>query len=203
MTKHHLLLAILSLGLSLVVTPTIQAANTKPVTTYRIDNRQVYVYGRAATIHQRRKVPLVLFMHGTGGDPQKKAIASGWAAKAQQANIIVISPSYNDLVTTENVPHIMKVVRYAQSHYSVDPQRTYSLGFSNGGATSIEIVNRHPRMFAGIAAYGWANALLRVTQSHSSSFPDHVKQPNLLKIITRWCGSMSVPPFGHYFVITR
>lgn len=170
MTKHHFLLALLSLGLSLAAAATVHAASPQPVTTYNINHRPVYVYGRAATLHQRRKVPLVLFMHGTGGDPQKEAIASGWAAKAQQANIIVISPSYNDLVTTKNVPHITKVVHYAQSHYSVDPQRTYSLGFSNGGATSIEMVNRHPRMFAGIAAYGWANDITRTSSRYPIPF---------------------------------
>lgn len=167
MTKHPFLLTILSFCLSLVATSTVHAASPRPTTTYTINHRKVYVYGRATTIHQKRKVPLVLFMHGTGGDPQKEAVASGWAAQAKQANIIVISPSYNDLVTTENVPHITKVVRYAQTHYSVDPHRTYSLGFSNGGATSIDMVNQHPRMFAGIAAYGWAND---ITKS-SAHFP--------------------------------
>lgn len=106
-------------------------------------------------------------MHGTGGDPQQEAIRSGWVAKAKRSNLIVISPSYNDYVTYDNVPHITRVVQYAQRHYAVDRQRTYSLGFSNGGATSIAMVNDHPQMFAGIAAYGWANDL----QKRSSKYP--------------------------------
>ncbi|GFZ26553.1 alpha/beta hydrolase family esterase [Lactobacillus corticis] len=137
------------------------SSSTQPIASYRINNNRVYVYGRKAALYGKKRVPLVLFMHGTGGDPQKEAIRSGWAAKAKSANILVISPTYDDYVTYDNVPFISKVVRYAQSHYSVDPHRTYSLGFSNGGATSIAMVNEHPRMFAGIAAYGWANDLTK------------------------------------------
>lgn len=107
MTKHHLLLAILSLGLSLVVTPTIQAANTKPVTTYRIDNRQVYVYGRAATIHQRRKVPLVLFMHGTGGDPQKKLLPPAGQRKLSKPT----SSSFRQVITTLSPRKMCRILR--------------------------------------------------------------------------------------------
>lgn len=156
MKKSKLLLFITSLFSFVTLSATTHASD-RPVTTYTINSRKVYVYGRFSTLHQKRPVPLVLFMHGTGGDPQKEAVASGWAAKARQVNLIVISPSYDDYVTDDNVPDITKVVRYAQHHYSVDPQRTYSLGFSNGGATSIAMVSHHPRLFAGIAAYGWAN----------------------------------------------
>ncbi|MCC4422521.1 prolyl oligopeptidase family serine peptidase [Limosilactobacillus reuteri] len=146
------------------------ASSNRPAATYTINNRKVYVYGRPSTLHQKRKVPLILFMHGTGGDPQKEVIASGWAAKARQSNLIVISPSYNDYVTYDNVPSITRVVRYAQRHYSVDQHRTYSLGFSNGGATSIAMASRHPRMFAGIAAYGWANNMERSSSNYPIPF---------------------------------
>lgn len=104
-------------------------------------------------------------MHGTGGDPQQEAIESGWVDKAKHSNMVVISPAYNDYLTYDNVPYITRVIKYAQGHYSVDQKRTYSVGFSNGGATSIALVSRHPKLVAGIAAYGWANDLQRTASN--------------------------------------
>lgn len=44
---------------------------------FSIDGKPVYVYGRKSTLQGKKKVPLVLFMNGTGYDPQKQAQSSG------------------------------------------------------------------------------------------------------------------------------
>lgn len=66
--------------------------------------------------------------------------------------------------------HGTRVIRYAQKHYPVDAHRTYSVGFSNGGATSIALASRHPKLLTGISAYGWANNLNRVGRSYLIPF---------------------------------
>lgn len=139
-----------------------QAANTDPTTTFSLNNKdQIYVYAKRNNLHGVKKRPLVIFMHGTGGDPQREAIRSGWVAKAKNSNLIVISPTYDDYITYQNVPYITRIINYAKRHYAVDSRRIYSVGFSNGGATSIALASRHPKLLAGISAYGWANNMER------------------------------------------
>lgn len=123
--------------------------------TYQVEGRTVYVYGNKRTLTGKKKVPLVLFMNGTGLDPQQQAKGSGWANLAKQKNFIVISPSYNDSEQYPQVPHMVKVVKEAQKRFPIDKTRIYSTGFSNGGAISVALTSTHPAMFAGIAAYGW------------------------------------------------
>jgi acetyl esterase/lipase len=145
--------------------------STKPTTTFVISKaHRVYVYAKKANLQGAKKLPLVIFMHGTGGDPQTEAIKAGWVAKAKHSKMIVISPSYNDYATYDNVPYITRVIRYAQKHYPVDAHRIYSVGFSNGGATSIALASSHPKLLAGIAAYGWANDLRRTGHSYLIPF---------------------------------
>lgn len=144
---------------------------SQPTTTFKLNQTgRVYVYAKRRNLHNLKKMPLVVFMHGTGGNPQREAIESGWVAKAKHSNMIVISPTYNDVVTYDNVPYITRVIRYAQQHYSVDPHRIYSVGFSNGGATSIALASRHPKLLAGISAYGWANDLERKQPAYPIPF---------------------------------
>lgn len=150
---------------------TTEADSTDPTTTFSISQEgKAYVYAKKANLHTSKKLPLVIFMHGTGGDPQTEAIKSGWVAKAKRSNMIVISPSYNDYITYDNVPYITRIIRYAQKHYSIDSHRIYSVGFSNGGATSIALASRHPKLLAGISAYGWANDLKRTGTSYLIPF---------------------------------
>ncbi|MFT8329961.1 alpha/beta hydrolase family esterase [Bifidobacterium psychraerophilum] len=113
------------------------------------------MYGRQAVLEGDDRVPLVLFMNGTGGDPQQQAIDSGWAAKAQSEDIVVVSPEYNDSATYSEVDYLTEVIAMAKRRYPIDETRVYALGFSNGGASAVALTSRHPELFAGIAAYGW------------------------------------------------
>ncbi|MFT8318573.1 MAG: prolyl oligopeptidase family serine peptidase [Sporolactobacillus sp.] len=132
------------------------STKVKTMTDFQMDNgNEVYVYGKKEVLGGTKKVPLVLFMCGTTGDPQEQAKSSGWVDKAQSEDIIVISPKYNDYATYGEVGYIISVVQRAIKLYPIDTTRIYSLGFSNGGATSVALTSEHPEMFAGIAAYGW------------------------------------------------
>lgn len=120
------------------------------------NEKNVYCYVPSAVKENPgKKVPLVLFMCGTDCDPVKNMVDSGWTDLAEKENFIVISPEYNNHHTYSETDAIISVVKYMLANYPVDPERVYSTGFSNGGATSIALTRDYPQYFAGISAMGW------------------------------------------------
>jgi poly(3-hydroxybutyrate) depolymerase len=101
------------------------------------------------------KVPMVLMMCGTGGDPRRSVQAAGWVEKALEENLIVIAPNYNNAATYSETGKLASVVEHMIKTYPADPRRVYSTGFSNGGATSVALCRDYPRLFAAISAMGW------------------------------------------------
>ncbi|MCT3303984.1 hypothetical protein C6Y10_15120 [Lactiplantibacillus pentosus] len=69
-----------------------------------------------------------------------------------------------------NIEYLTKVVRRAIKRYNIDPQRVYTVGFSNGGTTSVALVSKHPEMYAGMAAYGWSVAMQQPKAGYTIPF---------------------------------
>lgn len=130
-------------------------AATKTAQRFTESGRTVYVYAQKKNLHSKRKIPLVLYLNSTGGDPRKEPISTGWAKLAKEKNFIVVSPDYDNAATYSEVPFFMKIVKAAKKRYNIDNRRVYVLGFSNGGASAVALTSTHPKTFAGIAAYGW------------------------------------------------
>ncbi len=206
MTKHHLLLAILSLGLSLVATPAVHAANTKPVTTYRVDHRQVYVYGRAATLHQRRKVPSSYLCTGPAVTRKKKPLPRAGRRKLNRPTSSLFHPAITTL-SPRKMCHTLRKLSATpkaiiQSIHSGHTPWAFPMVVQRRLRWSTVIRECLPALPL-MAGPTILPGRLHVTQFHSSSFLAHGKQPSLLKMMIRWCGSMSGLPFAHYSVITR
>lgn len=130
-------------------------AATKTAQRFTESGRTVYVYAQKKNLHSKRKIPLILYLNSTGGDPRKEPISTGWAKLAKEKNFIVVSPEYDNAATYSEVPFFMKIVKAAKKRYNIDNRRIYVLGFSNGGASAVVLTSTHPKTFAGIAAYGW------------------------------------------------
>lgn len=123
---------------------------------FQLDSGEnVFVYGKARVLNGDKQVPMVLFLTGTGGDPEEQSRDTGWQDKTRTVGLIVISPEYNNTSTYSAIDTIIDVVNQSINLYPIDEQRIYSLGFSNGGAMSVALASEHPERFAGIAAYGW------------------------------------------------
>lgn len=121
------------------------------------NGRQVYAYLPDSVMkNPDKKVPMVLALHCTGGDPAGVVNGCGWADEAVKENFIVVAPSYDSYDSTYNeTDFLASVVEYAVKTYPVDPSRVYSTGFSNGGAASVSLCRDYPQLFAAIASMGW------------------------------------------------
>lgn len=124
-------------------------------TVRKVDDMNTYVYARPEVLSGKKKVPLILYLCGTGCDPEQQPIESGYADLVQKEDLIVVSPDYNNAATYSEVGRLVNLINTMKNDYPVDDARVYSLGFSNGGATSVALTSEHPELFAGIAAYGW------------------------------------------------
>lgn len=115
----------------------------------------VHVYGKKKILNGKKKVPLVIFMCGTGCSTTEQVRSSGWKDLTAKGNLIVAAPEYDNASTYSETNYITSVVKRIKNDYPIDSHRIYSTGFSNGGATSVALTSTHPDLFAGIAAYGW------------------------------------------------
>ncbi|WP_373842629.1 hypothetical protein [Limosilactobacillus sp.] len=46
-----------------------------------------------------------------------------------------------------------------KKRYSIDQQQIHSVGFSNGGASSVALASTYPHLLVGMAAMGWMTRL--------------------------------------------
>lgn len=103
----------------------------------------------------KRKLPLVLVLHGGGGNAEITERMTGFTAKAAKEGFIVVYPEgssrFKDKLLTWNAGHccgyalnnkvddvgfISALIDKLIKDYPVDPKRVYTTGISNGGMMS-------------------------------------------------------------------
>ncbi len=119
---------------------------------------------RTYTVHLPRGVgaahafPLVIVLHGGGGNSENAARMSGFSALADQENFIVVYPDgtgrLGDVLLTWNagnccgyaldnnvddVGFIRALIAQLQRDYPIDTRRVYATGMSNGGMMSYRL----------------------------------------------------------------
>lgn len=114
----------------------------------------VYVY-LPDDVKANQKLPLILDMNCTGGNPQAEVVTNGWDQVAERERLIIVAPTYDDYVTYSEVSYMNKVLDEAISRYHPDTTRVYATGFSNGGALSVALASESPKRFAALSAAGW------------------------------------------------
>ncbi len=107
--------------------------------------------------YKGEEIPLVLFLHGAGGNSEGAAKKYGWTRKADEESFIVVFPEATPLDLTKpshfrtnpnvwnsGLPHVKKsvddiaylrkVIEDVSKRYKVDPRRVYMTGFSSGAS---------------------------------------------------------------------
>lgn len=127
--------------------------------TYRspIDNTEqpyrIYIPPRHAD-----PAPLVIAMHGTGGDENTLFDAEPYQfvslkQAADAHGMIVVSPLGRGVTEYRGIGEhdVLSVLREVRSRYAIDPARIYLTGHSMGGTGAAYLAMRHPDLFAAAA----------------------------------------------------
>ena len=151
---------------------TIISNTTMPIQTevYKLDSHGDIFSYLPPNLDRTKKYPLVMALCCTTGNPQAEVKTNGWDKIVLQENIIVISPTYNNYATYSEAAYIKSVIQDAIKRYPVDIERIYSTGFSNGGALSVAMVSKYPKLLAGISAMGWMIGMHDKSSSYKIPF---------------------------------
>jgi hypothetical protein len=103
---------------------------------------------------------LLVDLHGAGGTHERRGI---WffggidsLYKARTISIAVLGRGRLSLYDGLGEGDVMEAIRWMQSHYRIDPDRTYIRGWSMGGCGTWRMASRYPDTFAAaMADCGW------------------------------------------------
>ncbi len=128
--------------------------------------------------HHHRPMPLVLLLHGAGGNSRNVMRQSLIARAADERDVLVIAADgtaprpdrppkffgnpqmWNDgsgrptgpARNVDDVAFLAAVLDEAESRYPVDRSRVYAMGFSNGGSMAIHLAAEMPDRITAVAA---------------------------------------------------
>lgn len=132
--------------------------------------RSYVVVAPAAAASRKAKLPLVLVLHGGGGNAANAERMTGFSAKARDEGFLVAYPEgtgrFQDKLLTWNAGHccglamtrhvddvgfIEALIDRLAKDYPVDPRRIYATGMSNGGMMTHRLGRELPHRLAAIA----------------------------------------------------
>lgn len=132
--------------------------------------RRSYILHIPPTYDKNTPTPLVLSLHGGGGNAENQRRVSGFNELADEKGFIVVYPDgsgrleeniltwnggtccgYAVTNQIDDVGFIRALIAELQSNYNIDPKRIHATGLSNGGIMSYRLACDAPDLFAAIA----------------------------------------------------
>jgi poly(3-hydroxybutyrate) depolymerase len=137
---------------------------------------------------KEKKTPLIVALHGLGGNPQQMIRSRGLTDQAEQHGYIVAAPmGYNSSgwygakgpggfgkgkdepknVRELSEKDVMNVLELVRKEFTIDEKRIYLIGHSMGGAGTWHLGTKYPDIWAGLApiapaAFGQPTGLDRI-----------------------------------------
>jgi polyhydroxybutyrate depolymerase len=131
---------------------------------------RTYIIHVPSSYHENEPVPLVIVLHGGGGNAKNIEEVTGFSDKADQKGFIVVYPDgtgklrYRLLTwnggfccgyalqnNVDDVYFIKTLISHIQSIYSVNESRIYVTGISNGGVMTYRIASELSDIIAAAA----------------------------------------------------
>ena len=129
-----------------------------------------YILHLPDSYDESKSYPLVFVFHGGGGNAENIQETTNFSKKADEEHFIVVYPEGNGklphkLLTwncgfccgyslennIDDVGYIRALVEYLKETYSIDADRIYATGMSNGGIMSYQVGAALSDIFAAIA----------------------------------------------------
>ena len=130
-----------------------------------------------STYDGKTPLPVVVMLHGGGGNAKATNWETGWADKADQAGFIAVFPNaaarnpkrrssfasnpqlwndgsdrfYPDQKVVDDVHFLDRLLQVLSESFAMDSRRVYITGFSNGASMSFLVASKLPHKIAAIA----------------------------------------------------
>ncbi|MEK6321486.1 MAG: prolyl oligopeptidase family serine peptidase [Acidobacteriota bacterium] len=124
----------------------------------KVDNTlQPYQVFVPTAYHKSKPAPLVIALHGMGGDENSYFQAYGQGAfklEAEKRGYIVACPKGRkpaSMYIGDAEKDVMDVIAEVRRDYNIDPDRIYLTGHSMGGFGTWSVAMSHPDVFAALA----------------------------------------------------
>lgn len=104
-----------------------------------------------------KPVPVVVALHGAGGSENMYFDAYGNGAvprQAAQRGWIVVAPRVNGLFGVGGAPDVPAILDQLAARYPIDKTKVFLVGHSMGAGHAMQLVQREPKRYAGVAALG-------------------------------------------------
>ena len=121
-------------------------------------------------IRPDEQLPVVIALHGLGGDANAMLNATDWRGAVERDRFIAVFPqgvanSWNmgpccppaNLLQIDDFAYLDAVVTQVTTPPEVDAERLYLTGFSNGGIMSYAVVCARPGVYAALAPMSGSN----------------------------------------------
>ena len=120
-----------------------------------------------------KTVPLILSNHGGGDDPRQFTEEIGILPLAGKERFAIVA---SDSASTGQLPqNLPLLVKYMLKKYpALDPSRVYVLGYSMGGAATLQAINGEPSVFAAavpMAAAGYTGTAEQQAKLKAARLP--------------------------------
>jgi poly(hydroxyalkanoate) depolymerase family esterase len=119
--------------------------------------------------HPRRRLPLLVMLHGCGQTPDDFAAGTGLHLLAAATPVLAVYPAQNEAANWHacwnwfdpahqergrGEPALLAALtRHVMTEYPVDPARVYVAGMSAGGAMAVVLGVTHPDLYAAVGVH--------------------------------------------------
>jgi polyhydroxybutyrate depolymerase len=137
--------------------------------------KRSFVLAVPTTYSPQKRYPLVLVLHGDGGDGTTMRAALPFDSISAEAAVVAYPSGtdgwnlYDPAATNEDLAFLVALVDTLKARFTVDPSRVFGMGFSSGAFMVNQVACRRPSLFRAVAP-------------HSGGAPDEPRDPTA----TRW-----------------
>ena len=186
------------------------------------DTLRNFVIHVPSTYDEKMSVPLLIMLHGSGGDGNRFYNISGWVEKAEEEGFIAVFPTGleypidgtnrrstkwssdgldDDIPTNypifDDVPFFRELIALCGQSFNIDKKRIYMSGFSNGGGfIRSRVIDEMDDLVAAASSGGGLGVNEPFMPQHGRYMPLYTISGNMDSKITEQLTNVQALPFS-------